>query len=65
MKLIYQSLIRLYDKEIFVYFPKVEALLMASTSKVTFNSDDLIKHSTRNTLLQQSLANLPNLKTFE
>jgi hypothetical protein len=43
---------------------KTKALLMASTSKVAFNIDDLIIHSTMNLHVQQSLYNLPNLSSY-
>jgi hypothetical protein len=40
---------------------KTKALLIASTSKIAFNFEDLTMHSTLNIPIQQSLSSLPNL----
>jgi hypothetical protein len=42
---------------------KTKALFMASITKIAFNIDDLIIHSTLNKHVQQSLFTLPNLSS--
>ncbi len=46
------------------HLTKTKALLMPSTSKTTFNIDDLTIHSTLNILAQQSLSSLSNLSSY-
>jgi hypothetical protein len=61
LKLIIQGLLQLYNIDMYSNLTKTKALLMASTSKVDFNS--LIIHSTLNIDVQQSLFSLPNLSS--
>jgi hypothetical protein len=63
LKLIIQGLLRLYNKKKYSNLTKTKALLMASISKVAFNIDGLIIHSTLNIDVQQSLSSLPNLSS--
>jgi hypothetical protein len=63
LKLIIQGLLQLYNRDIFFDLTKTKALLMASTSKITFNINDLTIHSTLNIHVQQSLSSLPNLSS--
>ncbi len=58
LKLIIQGLLRLYNRDMSFDLTKTNALLMASISKVVFNIDGLIIHSTLNILVQSSLPNL-------
>jgi hypothetical protein len=58
LKLIIQRLLWLYNRDMSFDFTKTKALLMASISKVAFNIDGLIIHSTLNIPIQSSLPNL-------
>jgi hypothetical protein len=58
LKLIIQGLLQLYNRNMSFDLTKTKALLMASISKVVFNIDGLIIHSTLNILVQFSLPNL-------
>ncbi len=61
LKLIIQRLLWLHIKNTSSNLITINALLMASIGKTTFNIDDLAIHSTLNIFVQQSLSNLPNL----
>jgi hypothetical protein len=63
LKLIIQELLWLYNRDISFDLTKTKALLMASTSKITFNIDGLTIHSTLNIHVQQFLSSLPNLSS--
>jgi hypothetical protein len=52
-KLIIQGLLWIYNKYISSNLTKIKALLMASTSKTTFNIHGLTIHSTLNIHVQQ------------
>jgi hypothetical protein len=58
LKFIIQILLRLYNRNMSFDLTKTKALLMASISKVVFNIDGLIIHSTLNIPIQSSLPNL-------
>ncbi len=58
LKFIIQILLRLYNRDMSFDLTKTKALLMASISKVVFNIDGLIIHSTLNIPIQSSLPNL-------
>jgi hypothetical protein len=60
LKLIIEQLLRLCNKDMFINLTKTKVLLMVSTSKVYFNIDSLIIHSTLNIHVQQFLYALPN-----
>ncbi len=48
LKLIFQGLLQLYNKNLSLDLIKVKALLIAFTSKVAFNIDNQTIHSTLN-----------------
>jgi len=58
LKLIIQRLLQLYNIDMSFDLTKIKGLLMALISKVVFNIDGLIIHSTLNILVQFSLPNL-------
>jgi hypothetical protein len=63
LKFIIQGLLQLFNEHISFNLTKTKALFMASTSKITFNINVLIIHSTLNTPVQQSLFSLLNLSS--
>jgi hypothetical protein len=63
LKLIIQGLLWLYNKDMSFDLTKTKVLLLAPISKIAFNIDGLIIHSTLNITVQQSLSNLPNLSS--
>jgi Cdc6-like AAA superfamily ATPase len=52
LKFIIQRLLQLYNKDVSSDLIKIKALLMASTSKIIFNIDDLTIHLTLNIPIQ-------------